>query len=320
MAIAQERPRFIRRLGSVIFAWILYLSILAPPAPGIVITHGSTDEAHLTSSDEHSSLVPLKETALPKSAAQGQQSDRSGQKAQVATLRPGDGQIDGRRIPAYTNAWQSYRVTADGERRALAVWCDTVTVVQQDGREVLRRVQKIITQGAPTTVLVNEADRVSLLPLRTTARIGDGEPFIDVRFDGSRVSGRRLLLPHNGGPADLVSAEMALDLGEPLYDWRWWGLLAAAQPIEANYVSRFMAIATEPTIESPLVWVTVRVVGEEQVGNVPCWVVEVEAGAPWTLWIAKSREKPPIQRVSIEQPDGSALLWEQTDLCPADSE
>lgn len=40
------------------------------------------------------------------------------------------------------------------------------------------------------TVLVNEADRETLLPIRTVVQRGDDEPFIDLRFQGHRVTGR----------------------------------------------------------------------------------------------------------------------------------
>jgi hypothetical protein len=43
----------------------------------------------------------------------------------------------------------------------------------------------------------------------------------------------------------------------------------------------------------------------------PCWVVQADGGAPWTLWIVKSREVAPVQQIRIEQPDGSVLLWER---------
>lgn len=52
-----------------------------------------------------------------------------------------------------------------------------------------------------------------------------------------------------------------------------------------------------------LVWIAARIVGEEQVGSMPCWVVQVDAGAPWTLWIVKSRQVAPVQQIRIEQPD-----------------
>jgi hypothetical protein len=198
------------------------------------------------------------------------------QQADVRTATPGDGTIDGRRIPAYTNAWQTYRVGTDGRRTPGAVWYDTVSVVTRGGTEFLRRVQ-VVVDSARRTVLINEAERAGFLPRLTTAAIAGSEPFIELRFDGPRVSGKRQVLPKNGLPRDQVTAEFTLALPQPVFDWRWWGLLAAVQPLEANYASRFLTFASESIVESFLMWIAMRVVGEEPVGDIPCWVVRLKA-------------------------------------------
>ncbi|MEX0691695.1 MAG: hypothetical protein WD043_07625 [Gemmatimonadales bacterium] len=231
------------------------------------------------------------------------------QQADVRTLTPGDGGIDGRRIQAYTNAWQTYRVGTDGRRTPGPVWYDTVSVVRRAGTDMLRRVQ-VIVDSTRQTVLVNEAERAGFRPRLTTAAIRGSEPFLELHFDGARVSGKRQVLPRNGRPQDQVSAEFTLALPQPVFDWRWWGLLAAAQPLEANYASRFLTFAAESMVESFLMWITMRVVGEEAVGDIPCWVVALDAGAPWTLWIAKRGEVAPVQRIRIVQGDGTTMFWE----------
>lgn len=236
-----------------------------------------------------------------------------GQPSGPLVIRPGDGQIDGRRIPVYEFAWQSYRIAADGGRTPLAVWHDTVSVVDGDGGSVLRRVQRVVPQKGPVTTLLNDADRETLRPLRTVARRGDDEPFIDLRFEGRRLTGHRPFLPRNAAPGESVPVRIEMDFPEPLYDWRWWGLLVAAQPLTPGYASRFLAFATEANVEPFLLWVTARVAGEEAVGDVPCWRVEVEAGAPWTFWIAKRRDQPPVQRIRIAQPNGDLVVWEPLD-------
>lgn len=232
------------------------------------------------------------------------------QEPAIDTIHAGGDGIDGRRIPEYTHAWRSYRVEESGERQPLAVWYDTTAVVERGGERLLRRVQWIVPDEGDATVLLNEADRRSLLPRRSRAGPPDGEPFIDLRFEDTRVIGTRPLLPLNGSPADVVSVDIELSLASPLYDWRWWGVLVAALPLEPDYAARFLAFATETNVGSPLIWITARVVGEEEAGGVPCWVVEVDAGAPWTLWISKDRALAPVRRIHIEQPNGSAVLWE----------
>lgn len=233
-----------------------------------------------------------------------------GQEAEVITIQPGDGHIDGRRIPEYTHAWQSFRVQPDGARQPLAIWYDTTSVVERGGERLLRRLQWIVPAEGSATLLLNEAERETLLPRRAMAHRAGGEPFIDLQFQEARVTGARPILPHNGSLAEPVPVELSLNLPSPAYDWRWWGVLAAALPLEPGFAARFLAFSTETNVESPLIWITARVTGEDQIDGISCWVVSVEAGAPWTLWIAKSPDEPPVQRIHIAQPDGTTMVWE----------
>ena len=146
--------------------------------------------------------------------------------------------------------------------------------------------------------------------MRTTAAANEGKPFIDLRFEGNRVEGDRLLLPLNGSPSNQVAVKMSLELPDPVYDWRWWGLLIAALPLEPDFARQFLAFASESDVGSPLIIITARVSGSENVGNIPCWVVNVDAGVPWTLWIARIHTAAPVQRIQIDQPDGSRLMWD----------
>jgi uncharacterized protein (TIGR02246 family) len=108
----------------------------------------------------------------------------------IPLVRPGDGTVLGSRIPEYASGWRVERVNPEGAAVELSVWADTVRVGERDGRETLVRVQHIHPRQGPASVLVNEVDRETLAPIRTTAARGGGEPFVDLRFDGRRVSGR----------------------------------------------------------------------------------------------------------------------------------
>ena len=231
----------------------------------------------------------------------------------IPLVRPGDGTVLGSRIPEYASGWRVERVNPEGAAVELSVWADTVRVGERDGRETLVRVQHIHPRQGPASVLVNEVDRETLAPIRTTAARGGGEPFVDLRFDGRRVSGRRPVTPANGGAADQVPVEMTLVLPDPIFDWRLWGLFVAAMPLEAGYRARFLAYASEFPVGSPLLLVGVHVVGEEEVetaaGPVLCHLVEVAAGVPWTLWIRKEPGGGPVVQIRIEQFDGNVLWW-----------
>jgi hypothetical protein len=231
----------------------------------------------------------------------------------LALVRPGDGTILGRRIPEYASGWRVERVGPDGASAEISVWADTVRLGERDGRETLVRAQHIHPRQGPEGVLVNEVDRETLVPIRTTAASDGGVPFVDLCFEGRRVTGRRPVTPANGGPADQVPVEMTIELPEPVFDWRLWGLLVAAMPLEEGYRARFLAYASEFPIGSPLVLIGVEVVGEESVetssGPVPCHVVDVEAGVPWTLWIRKEARGAPVVQIRIRQADGNVLWW-----------
>jgi len=228
-------------------------------------------------------------------------------------VRPGDGTILGSRIPAYASGWRVERVGPDEDTEEVSVWADTVRVEERDGRATLVRVQHIHPRQGPESVLVNEVDRETLAPIRTTAARVGAEPFVDLRFKGALVTGRRPVTPANGGPGDQVPVEMTIELPEPVFDWRLWGLLVAAMPLEEGYRARFLAYASEFPVGSPLLLIGVEVIGEESVetssGPVPCHVVDVEAGVPWTLWIRKEAPGAPVIQIRIRQADGNVLWW-----------
>jgi hypothetical protein len=95
-------------------------------------------------------------------------------------VRPSDGTVLGRRIPEYTSGWWVERVGPDGAAAEISVWADTVRVGERDGRETLVRVQHIHPRQGPESVLVNEVDRETLAPIRTSAARDSEELFVDL--------------------------------------------------------------------------------------------------------------------------------------------
>jgi len=69
-----------------------------------------------------------------------------GQESPIEFVHVGDGIIDGRRIAPYIHAWRSYRVDVEGNEHELAIWYDTVSVVHRDGKDILKRVQWIVSE------------------------------------------------------------------------------------------------------------------------------------------------------------------------------
>lgn len=229
-------------------------------------------------------------------------------------VRVNDGTIDGTRIQPYRNTWVWMARAADGTTRTVGRWEDAVRMIHRDGEEILHRLQSVHRPDEPTVVHTQEARRGSLAPLFTTVRRGSDPPHIEIRFAGRRITARHPLTPHARGPAAGVPVGLELTTPEPVFDWRLWGLLVAAMPLDSGYAASFLAYSSEPPVASPLLWVTVRVTGREVIvdpanGSMPCHVVEVDAGVRWRFWIATERDGPPIRQIRILQPDGSEHWW-----------
>lgn len=225
----------------------------------------------------------------------------------VPIVRPGDPTVDGGKLEPYENAWRYVRVASDGSRTEIGLWTDRLEIVEEDGERLLERRQRI-PGPAGDRVFTNRARRADLTPRYFEVATVDGTMLQRVDFEPDAI---RIRIGGQDAPIDQP-------LDEPVFDWMWYGILAAAFPLEAGYEADYPGLTATlgPTVRK------LRVTGREPVADGegrerPCWRVEMDDGL--VFWVADA--PPYILRAEMHHVGGSATFWEiePTDGAPAPS-
>lgn len=233
----------------------------------------------------------------------------------IPVVTPGDGTVDGNRIPAYDNVLQMSVEASDGTERMTGRWEDQVQLVQIEGKAALRRIQHVRYTNGRGESHIDEADRKTLRQFRTSIREeGSPDATTEIRYAGARISGER---PFNiGGEGDQyrMKGVFTLEFPKPVFDWHLWGILIAGFPLKEGYAAKFLAYASTSQSDALLRWYSLSVEGREMVpggrkGPVECWIVRVEAEVSQTIWIAVNKDVAPVQQMRMEGPDGNILWW-----------
>lgn len=212
-----------------------------------------------------------------------------------ATVLPGDGTVDGSHFQPYTNAWNMYLVSAQGQRSKNGYWTDQLTHEVWNGQPALRRVQKV-ESSMGNFVMINVAGRKSMRPFYfESGYVGE------VRFEEGAVE--------TTSPS---GSKRRQELTQPAFDWSLYGLLLAAFPLEDGYSARFPYFGgTLPTGGGEL-WMEFRVEGRETVPAGPLGVVEAWKVVTKDGWIFHLTSKAPYV-IRLEMPQGGATqVWEMT--------
>lgn len=242
--------------------------------------------------------------------------------AQLITA--GDGTLSASRfLTDYTNTWAMVRQDPDGKETPIATWHDQVEIIEQDGKQLLKRTQYVEFEpdiNRPNTTHLDLVDARTLLPVQTVVKNTQTDSIRysiqwSVEYDKYKIRGQRPFAVEGTGSPKSLSADFSFTLDEPIYDWHLWGLLVAGLPLEDNKRYRFLAFLSEPgATGSPFISIRTELIGSESIrseqwGKVDCRIVDVDAGQPWRLWISKSDTVAPIQQIRITRPDGGYTWW-----------
>lgn len=227
-------------------------------------------------------------------------------------LEPAAPGVDASAIPEYTNLFEMVDVQPDGSERFVGTWEDRVEIVQRDGRSVLRRIQTARTSKS-TSAHLDEVDRRTLEPIRARYE-SNGTVLSDATWAGPRLVARDITTPAGMPGAEPIPVSLTVEFPKPVFDWHLWGVLLSSFPLADGYQAAFLAHPTADSDAPLLRRISLRVVGRETVdlgerGSVECYLVSVDAGAPWTFWISTTRRPVPVAQLKIEYPGGVIRWW-----------
>uniref|UniRef100_A0A7V3E739 Uncharacterized protein n=1 Tax=Ignavibacterium album TaxID=591197 RepID=A0A7V3E739_9BACT len=232
----------------------------------------------------------------------------------IQVVKPGDGIVTGKNIPAYKNSWEMTALNPDGNIVNRGIWNDEVSFYKDnDGNEILKRKQRVEYQDR-ISIQEEEVYRNNLQHIRLMIYTEGQIPHTDIKYDGNRIWGKKIFRVAGLYNIQQISMPFSFELPEPVFDWHLWGILISGFPLKVGYKARFLAHESYSYLPGDFRWFTLRVTGSEVIdggiwGNVNCYTVEVEAEVLWKLWIAIDKSIPPVQQIRIDDNDGVQFWW-----------
>ena len=203
--------------------------------------------------------------------------------------------VDGRRLVPRTDSLAIFYV-ADGDTTRTGTVRDELALVEQDGRQLLRRVYATVDGllGTRSDTLVDDA--VTLLPVRHRSRTERGREALD--FAGDGVAGWLWLA--NGD-----SLEVRTMVPAGVFNASSFDLVLRASDLREGWSAVLPVFLPHARAVAPL---PAHVTGVETAGGEPCWRVDaVFSGMPVTFWIGQ-RSRALRQQVMQLRP-GVAILF-----------
>jgi len=218
-----------------------------------------------------------------------------------ATVKVGDGTLDGAFLEPYNNAW-FYTVTPDGGPvRPQGIWSDHLQRTEENGKPALMRVQSVGFLNGRSNVVINVFDAKTLAPIRSETHGIDGTIFRRV-FDGAHITEVTLA---NG--KDTTAASTSTDLPQAVYDFNGgtYGLLLAALPLKAGLTGALPAVADPAGGKAQFSTEPFHVLQQETVsagahGMMKTWKVESAKPGQYTMAFWLTKRAPYIIRLVMD--------------------
>ncbi|MDF1613279.1 hypothetical protein [Stygiobacter electus] len=233
----------------------------------------------------------------------------------IQVVKPGDGIVTGKKIPAYKNSWEMTAVNPDGTVINRGIWNDEISFyTNNDGDEILKRKQKVEYKDR-ISIQEEEVYRDNLQHIHLKIYNVNEEPHTDIYYSAHKIWGKKIF--RVDGLNDIEQMPISFffyELPQPVFDWHLWGILISGFPLKVGYQARFLAHESYSYLPGDFRWFTLKVTGTDTInggiwGNVNCYTVDVEAEVLWKIWIAIDKSIPPVQQIRIDDKDGIQFWW-----------
>ena len=216
-------------------------------------------------------------------------------------ILPGDSRVDGSIIHAATNAWKMTGLTPGGRRDDGGVWKDTIEIVGEGGRRVIRRTQ-IDAGPEGTTTFVTEADQQRLTPIRAEVTTPAGMHRV-LSFEPDHVHSVVTEPGKATRESDIAITRRVFDFNGGMF-----GLLIVGFPLQKDFSASFPVF--DP--RKGMVWGKYTVIDRERVPagkgrTIEAWVVEVQDPVRLSKMIFSLTKEPPY--VIRLQEIGEGKFW-----------
>ncbi len=218
-------------------------------------------------------------------------------------VAPGDMLIDGSFIEPYTNQWEVFVQTPEGQETHFRYWTDYVHILNQDGSSLLHRVQDIYgSDRVLQSTWINVVDHRTLLPKRFTAHTPLGVLIVLDFGDGRIVSGSNQNEERTFS-SDTVRVDMHY------FDWNLYGMLLVGLPFKVGKTYELPYWSAQIAGETSVF----ATIGEpEEVASLSgsgfmTYPVSTSDGFTFSL----TKEAPYVIKLVWDLPNGNKMIWKK---------
>lgn len=231
----------------------------------------------------------------------------------IQVVKPSDGIVNGKNIPAYKNSWEMIAVQPNGTVIRRGIWNDEVSFYQKDGKEILKRVQHV-KYTDKNAIQEEEVYRDNLQHIYLKIYNENEEPHTEIYYNDNKLWGKKIFRVDGLKDVDQMPMQFSFELLQPVFDWHLWGILISGFPLKEGYCARFLAHESYSYLPGDFRWFTLKVNGTDVIdggvwGSVKCYTVEVKAEVMWKIWVAIDKSIPPVQQIRIDDKDGVQYWW-----------
>lgn len=214
---------------------------------------------------------------------------------------PGDKVINGSFIKPYTNKWEVYIQTPEGNETHIRYWTDYVHILEQDGKAILHRVQDLYGPDRSfQSTWVNVVEHESLIPIRFTSHAPGGALLL-LQFENEEI----IVGSNQAGTENFSSDTTKTD--QLFFDWNLYGMLLVGLPFEEGKTFELPFWSAQMGMRAS-VFATIG--KQEQVKTLSGKkydVVSVSTSDGFTFSLSK--EAPYVLKLVWKLPNGNTMVW-----------
>lgn len=216
-------------------------------------------------------------------------------------VAPGSAIIDGSFIEPYTNKWEVYIQTPNGQENHIRYWTDYVHIIKQDGTPLMHRVQDIY--GADRNLQstwINVVDHQTLVPKKFNVHSPTGA-LVFTDFNENQV-----ITSSNQNQEGEFRADTN-EVSQLYYDWNLYGMLLVGLPFNEGKTYELPYWSTQNNSPTSVF----ASIGKEEetktISGMKITTTPVSTSDGFTFFLSK--KAPYVIKLVWDLPNGNKMIW-----------
>ncbi len=216
-------------------------------------------------------------------------------------VAPGGATIDGSFIEPYTNKWEVYVQTPDGQENHIRYWTDYVHIIEQDGTPLMHRVQDIYgADRSLQSTWINVVDHQTLVPKKFNVHSLAGVLVFTDFYDD------HIITSSNQNEGGEFKAD-TLQSNQPYFDWNLYGMLLIGLPFEEGTTYELPYWSTQNNTPTSVFASIGQEEETETMSGKKIMTHPVSTSDGFTFFLSK--KAPYVIKLVWDLPNGNKMIW-----------